>query len=140
MARPEKKTVDYFSHDCIPKKTLFIIEQKYKNDGYAFWYKLLELLGVSSGHYFDLNVKGNMEFLTAKTHLESDTCIEILNLLTDLGAIDNGLWKNKVVWCQNFVDRLDTVYSKREGGKPEKPNFKANKAKKHSLSAENANH
>lgn len=127
MARPEKKTVDYFSHDCIPKKTLFIIEQKYKNDGYAFWYKLLELLGASSGHYFDLNDKGNMEFLVAKTHLKSETCMEILDLLTDLEAIDNELWKNRVVWCQNFVDRLDPVYGKRGGGVPVKPTFKHSK-------------
>lgn len=127
MSRPEKKTVDYFSHDCIPKKTLFIIEKKYKNDGYAFWFKLLELLGSSYGHYFDLNDKGNMEFLIAKTHLPAETCMDILNLLKDLEAIDEDLWKNKIVWCQNFVDRLSFLYSKREGGLPDRPVFKASK-------------
>jgi hypothetical protein len=124
MGRPEKLTVDYFSHDCIPKKTLFIVEQKYKNNGYAFWYKLLELLGSTKGHFFDLNDKGNMEFLAAKTHLSNTECTEILNLLSDLEAIDEELWQNKVVWCQNFVDRLDSVYSKRENERPQKPDIK----------------
>lgn len=124
MGRQDKTTVDYFSHDCIPKKTLYIIEQKYKNDGYAFWFKLLELLGSSQGHYFDLNDKGNMEFLVAKTHLTDALCIEILNLLSDLEAIDIELWEKKVVWCQNFVDRLDVVYSKRVNDAPGKPSVK----------------
>lgn len=121
MGRLDKTTVDYFSHDCIPKKTLYIIEGKYKNDGYAFWFKLLELLGSSQGHYYDLNDKGNMEFLVAKTHLSSDLCNEILDLLSGLEAIDTELWGKKVIWCQNFVDRLDPVYSKRTNDAPGKP-------------------
>ncbi len=39
MARPLKQTVDYFPHDshASDSKTLFILESKFGNDGYAFY-------------------------------------------------------------------------------------------------------
>ena len=49
MSRPRKAVVDYFPHYVNHGKTLFILEQKYGNDGYAFWFKLLEMLGGSDG-------------------------------------------------------------------------------------------
>ena len=36
VGRPEKHTVDYFQHDCLPKDTLKLLEDHWKNDGYAF--------------------------------------------------------------------------------------------------------
>lgn len=120
--RPEKYTVDYFQHDCLPKGTLKILEEHWKNDGYAFWYKLLETLGVSEGHYLNLNEKGKMILLSSKTLIKPDQCTEILNLLSDLEAIDSELWENKIVWCQNFVKRVSHLYWKRTNGvAPPKP-------------------
>lgn len=45
MARPKKQTVDYFPHFVKGGRTIFILENKFGNDGYAFWFKLLEILG-----------------------------------------------------------------------------------------------
>jgi len=45
MARPNKQGVDYFPHFVNHGKTMFILEEKFGNNGYAFWFKLLELLG-----------------------------------------------------------------------------------------------
>lgn len=70
MARPKKQTVDYFPHSCVHKKTMFILEQKYGNDGYAFWFKLLEMLGSTEGHFLSLKNGMEWEFLIAKTHPE----------------------------------------------------------------------
>ncbi len=72
MARPKKKGVDYFPHDCVTGKTIFILEQKYGNDGYAFWFKLLEFLGTKEGHYLDCHNIEDIEFLQAKTHLDDN--------------------------------------------------------------------
>ena len=47
MARPKKNTVDYFPHDCYWSKELEIFVNKHGNDGYAFYYRLFEQLGVS---------------------------------------------------------------------------------------------
>jgi len=123
MARPKKETVDYFPHQCNHGKTMYIIEQKYGNDGYAFWFKLLELLGDTAGHYLDLNDDATFEFLQAKTRLGADICCEILDLLAKLGAIDPELWESKVIWCQNFVDGISDVYRNRRMKTPSRPSF-----------------
>lgn len=123
MARPKKETVDYFPHVVNHGKTLYIIEQKYGNDGYAFWFKLLEMLGNTPGHYLDLNDEATWEFLQAKTHLESSFCNEILDLLAKLEAIDPELWGKRVVWSQNFVNGISQVYTNRRVKTPTKPSF-----------------
>ena len=92
MARPKKETVDYFPHICAHKTTIFVLEQKYGNDGYAFWFKVLELLASSEGHYYDCRKPHLWEFLQAKTRLSEDKCNELLDLLAKLDAIDQELW------------------------------------------------
>ena len=122
MSRPIKDTVDYFPHDCKHRKTMFIIEQKYGNDGYAFWFKMLESLGETKGHFIDCNNDAEWEFLQSKTRQNNGFCAEILNLLAKLAAIDKDLWtKHRVIWCQNFVDRVAEVYNKRQRDIPQKP-------------------
>lgn len=123
MARPKKTTVDYFPHYCQHKKTMYILEQRYGNDGYAFWFKLLELLGDTEGHYINCNNEATWEFLQAKTRLDSNLCHEILNLLAKLDAIDPELWAQKVVWSQNFVDGIADVYKNRRTKVPTKPDL-----------------
>jgi hypothetical protein len=123
MARPTQNTIDYFSHDCNHKQTMYILENKYKNDGYAFWFKLLESLGSAPNHFLDLNDEIACEFLAAKTNLSWSSCDEILTLLAKINAICPELWSKKIVWCQNFVDRLSGVYAKRKKQIPNKPSF-----------------
>lgn len=122
MSRPKKQTVDYFPHDCLHKGTMFIIEQKYGNDGYSFWFKLLELLGTSEGHFIDCNNQHDWLFLTAKTRLTEDLCTEILNMLASLKAIDQELWElSKIIWSDNFIGRIADAYRNRTSGIPIKP-------------------
>lgn len=123
MARPTQNTVDYFSHDCNHKQTMYILENKYKNDGYAFWFKLLESLGSAPNHFLDLNDEIACEFLAAKTNLDWSLCDEILTLLAKINAICPDLWAKKIVWCQKFVDRMAGVYAKRKKELPSKPSF-----------------
>ena len=124
MARPKKRTVDYFPHQCKHGKTMFILEQKYGNDGYAFWFKLLELLGSTEGHYLQLENPADWEFLQAKTRLDDGFCREILDLLARLEAIDRELWEShRVVWSQNFVDGVTEVYRNRKVETPSRPSF-----------------
>ena len=123
MPRPQKQTVDYFPHDCNHKRTMFILEERYGNDGYAFWFKLLEMLGNSKGHYLDLNDASSMEFLLAKTHVSEVSGMEILDLLAKLDAIDPEVWSHKAVWCQNFINGVSSVYQSRRQSVPQKPSF-----------------
>jgi hypothetical protein len=113
MPRSKKATVDYFPHSCLHGRTLHIIESKFGNDGYAFWFKLLELLGSTENHYIDCNDPATWEYLLAQTRVSGETAGWILNLLAALGAIHEPFWKFKVVWSENFVRNLEAVYQRR---------------------------
>lgn len=124
MAKPVKNKVDYFPHVTEGGKTIYILETDYGNDGYAFWFKLLEILGRTEGHYYDLKDPAAKRYLLAKAKVDEETAINMLNLLNDLEAIDKQLWeKHRVIWSQNFVDGIASVYRKRNREVPEKPIF-----------------
>lgn len=114
MSRPVKATVDYFPHFSKNSKTLFTIESKYGNDGYAFWFKLLEVLAESEHHFIDCNKIEVWEFLIAKTKITEEKAIDILNLLAKLDAIDLELWQNKIIRSENFILNLSSLYKRRE--------------------------
>ena len=121
MARPKKQTVDYFPHFVNSRKTMFILESNFGNDGYAFWFKLLELLGMTEGHAYNCNNTADWEFLLAKTRVTEVTANNILQKLADLDAIDGELWKDRIVWSDNFVQNLLPLYSNRKTNLPKKP-------------------
>lgn len=92
MARPIKNTVDYFPHYVTSGKTMFTIEKRYGNDGYAFWFKLLEILGSSENHYIDCSSEADWLYIVDKSGMSEEKVEEILSLLAKLDAIDSELW------------------------------------------------
>ena len=94
MGRPQKQTVDYFPHDAQASQgdTLTILQGKWGNDGYAFWFRLLEKLCNSDGHFIDCSNPVKWGLLLAKTQLTNGTGDEIMNTLVDIDAIDRDLW------------------------------------------------
>jgi len=123
MARPVKQTVDYFPHYCDSNKTIPILENRYGNDGYAFWFKLLELLAKTQGHFYDCNNTLHWEFLLTKTLVKEDTANNILDILANLGKIDSELWQSRVIWCQNLVENVADVYKRRQAETPHRPSY-----------------
>lgn len=123
LARPKKETVDYFPHYLTSNsRTIFILENAYGNDGYCFWFKLLEMLGGTKGHWLDVSSVTDLEFLAAKCKVGKEQTVEILNKLAELEAIDHELWDDaNVVWCQNFVDNLSDLYTRRKIPVPKRP-------------------
>ena len=106
MGRPRKQTVDYFPHFVsTDSRTRFILEDGWGNDGYAFWFKLLELLCRSEGHYYDCSETANEKYLVALMKMEQENISKIIETLVDLGNIDKELWEeHKIIWCQSLVD------------------------------------
>lgn len=123
MARPQKQTVDYFPHfaSASEGKTMFILQSRFGNDGYACWFKLLEILASSEGHSFNYTKPSDWQFLLAKMGVSADRLAEILGTLADLDAVDRQLYGHKIIWVEKFVDNLSDLYKRRKVDLPRKP-------------------
>ncbi len=121
--RPPKQTVDYFPHyaNASSRKTLVVLESQYGNAGYAFWFKLLELLGRTPGHYYTFPNEEELIALAAFTKADLDDAKAMLSMLARLGAIDAELLSIHCIWATNLVDNLSYVYEKRSADPPPKP-------------------
>lgn len=127
MGRKAARTVEYFPHFVKFGKTLYLIEEKWGNDGYAFWFKLLQILGSATDHFLDCcadTVPGreNWDYLTARMRFPAEKCSEIISWLAERGNIDTELWtSHRIIWCQEFVDNLSEVYAHRSNPVPKRP-------------------
>lgn len=124
MGRSVKRGIDWFKHDtdASEKTTLFALEARYGNDGYAFWFKMLEILGKKATASIDCSDINEWFHLLHRVRMEEQRVRDILDLLASLKAIDPQLWRDRqIIWSDNFVERLDTLYSKRKEGAPQKP-------------------
>jgi hypothetical protein len=113
MARPERNTVDYFPHLLGEGKKMYFIENKYGNNGYATWYKILEKLGSSEYHYLNLNREDELMFLAAKCKVSEELLISIINDLVKMEVFSKELWANKIIWCPQFMESIEDAYKKR---------------------------
>ena len=136
MARPTKTSVDYFPHMTHSGKTIAILEARWGNDGYAFWFKLLELLGDSSDFSFNCNRSADWEYLLSKTRVTEPVARAILDKLAEVEAIDAACWQQNIVWSDNFCRNLEPVFEKRKGQKPQKPEFPQQKPVAGDISAD----
>lgn len=124
MARPQKQTVDYFPHDANASEgdTLTILQSRFGNDGYAFWFKLLEKISSSENHVIDCRNPIKWQLLLAKTLTNEEQGTAIMDLLCELDAIDAQLWRErKIIWCQKLVNNIADVYKNRNRPVPERP-------------------
>ena len=123
MARPKKNTVEYFPHDCYSNKELEIFINKHGNEGYAFYYRLFELLGITPEHQYDFTKSIDYQYLLTKTGVNEDIFEQLTETLVDLEILDKELWKDKVIWVQSFVDSIADVYNTRTTELPTKEGF-----------------
>lgn len=121
MSIQVQNTVDYFPHIATGGKTIFFLEKLYGNDGYAFWFKLLECLATTNNHFLDMRDGTGMEYLCAKANVSIEKGKMILDQLSRLDAIDKELWDEGVVWSKNFLDGVASVYKNRKRNSPLKP-------------------
>ena len=125
MARPQKQTVDYFSHDSNASggKTLTILFNHFGHDGISAWWQLLECISSTNHHFIDIRNHEGLEFLAAKLRFTPDKLVAILAKMAALEAIDSELYKAGLIWSQNLADRLSPVYKSRNQSLPSKPSI-----------------
>lgn len=114
MARPERNTVDYFPHEVDHGKKMFYLRSKFKNDGYAVWFMLLEELGKAEFHYLDLSDEVQLMYLSSQFMVSEETLTNIINVLVQFGEFDKELWtENSILFNQKFTDNISDAYKKR---------------------------
>jgi hypothetical protein len=124
MARPKKHTVDYFPHDCYHSKEIEILIDQYGNAGYAFYYRLMEVLGRTPYYTIDYSDTLSIRYLSVHTGTKIEVMTDIINSLVDLNVFDRETWEqNNHIWCQSFVDSIEDVYKKRTDMVPYKYSF-----------------
>lgn len=114
MGRTHRRSVDYFPFLCKEGKAMFYIEEKFGNDGFATWVKLLRQIAVTNDHY--LNLSSNMElmFIAAKCKVSEEILLQIIESLCLLGEFNKAVWDQfKVVWSDKFIDNIQDAYKKR---------------------------
>jgi len=122
MARPHKLTVAWFPHPVAHGKVVYVLEEAYGNDGYSFWFKIRETLGETPGHYIDCRTHGTWAHMLSKGNLQSGKAEAIMATLANMEAIDRELWeKCAVIWSDEYVEELKTVYDKRKLPLPTRP-------------------
>jgi hypothetical protein len=127
MARVISNTVDFFPHFAKVGQTIFILKNRWGNDGYAFWFQLLELLCKQEGHSYDCRSEASWQYLMGYCSTGPETTVEILDMLAKLQNIDPDLWAERVIWCPALVENLASVYKNRRRNLPQKPQTTGNK-------------
>ncbi len=114
MARKEKNNVEYFPHSVNHGKKMFCLRSKYKNDGYAVWFMLIEHLGKADNHYLDLKDDVQMIYLSSELMVDEVVLLDIINMLVKLNVFDSELWnKERILYNQEFVESISDAYKKR---------------------------
>lgn len=116
--------MQYFSHDANAsgRHTCKTLTRHWGNDGYAAWFRLLELLASEEGHFIDYT-GSKREWVIDELYIEDgDKADAIIQKLADVGAIDKELWeKEKIIWSGNLIKRIMDVYKNRRREIPCRP-------------------
>lgn len=123
MARPQKHTIEYFSHDADASegRTLSILFNHFQHEGISAWWLLLERISLTDNHVIGIRNPEDFEYLASKLHFAPVRLRLILDKMAELDAIDLELYRHGIIWSQNFVNRLDSVYKSRKQSLPSKP-------------------
>jgi len=125
MARKQKNYVDYFPHDTHRSKAVRTISKTYGNDGYAFYYKLRELLGRTENHNYDLSKSIDWLDFIGEMDVEEKRAQELIEFLVTIGELDKELWnEEKRLWSNSLIEDISDVYDKRVAEIPHKYSFR----------------
>ena len=125
MARKQKNYVDYFPHDTHQSKAVRTISKTYGNDGYAFYYKLRELLGRTENYNYDLSKSIDWLDFIGEMDVEEKRAQELIEFLVTIGELDKELWEQESrLWSNSLIEDISDVYDKRVAEIPHKYSFR----------------
>ena len=115
MAGRTKQTIEFFPHLLKESSTIKALEILYQNNGYAVWFKLLEVLGskASENYQYRAKTKEECQVLLDKFKIDGQLMSKILDTLCELDAIDKEKWKKeRILYVPNLLHNIQKIKKK----------------------------
>lgn len=117
MARPRKDGMDYFPHDtdaCNDEK-IEALRMLYGNDGYAFYFILLERIYRTPNFELDVSDAETQQILSRKIEVTPEKFAEMLNTALKWGCFDKKIFEERgVLTSKGIKKRASVVIEKRQ--------------------------
>lgn len=120
MARPKKEGMDYFPHDtdAVNDKKIEALRALYGNDGYAYYFIMLEQIYKEKNFQLDVSDAETREemfqVLSKKVSVSMEVFMKILNTSLKWGCFDKRLYDEKgVITSEGIKKRANVVVEKR---------------------------
>lgn len=114
MARPTKRTVDYFPFYVKDGKTLFILEGRYGCAGSGFFTNVLRFLCSTPDHHFCIADDADRMFFFSRTHCDEQDGLAMLEIMAKTGKIYGPLWvSGRVIVSPDLLASITDAYDKR---------------------------
>lgn len=120
MARPQKEGMDYFPHDvdAVNDEKIEALRSLYGNDGYAFYFILLERIYRTKYFELDISDAETIQILSRKIGISADMFDKMLSTSIKHGAFCREEYEKRSVLTSNGIKkRANVVLSKREAMK-----------------------
>lgn len=106
--------IKYFPHFLKESTTVSTLEMMFENDGYAVWFKLLELLGKSKDYRYEVKTQEQRDYLLKKCRVNKKTMAKILKVLCELKAIDKETYvKEHTLYVPNLKRSINNYIIKK---------------------------
>ena len=128
MARPRKEGLDYFPHDtdAVADEKIDAMRALYGNDGYAFYFILLERCYSTAAGEFDLSKPAIFVSVVKKIMVSEERFLEMLDTAFDIELFDRQAWEERKVITSNGVrKRVEKVDEERYKNRLKKSKKKA---------------
>lgn len=109
MGRPRKLTLDFFLHDANASsdRKIKILTRKHGNDGYAVYFRCLEMMCREEGMRLDLSNPFDVEICVDEFRLRDDVHLyNILETCVSVGLFDSQLWhSDRILFSHGLHNR-----------------------------------
>ncbi|BCJ86479.1 DUF4373 domain-containing protein [Effusibacillus dendaii] len=116
MARPVKEGMDYFSHDtdAVNDEKIEALRMLYGNDGYAFYFILLERIYRTNDFELDISDAETIQILAKKVGVTEEKFHQILQSALKWNCFDREAYeKRRVLTSSGIKKRAATIIEKR---------------------------
>jgi len=117
MARPQKQGMDYFPHDTDASNDEKIdgLRMLYGNDGYAFYFILLERIYRTPNFELDISAAETRQILSRKVEVTPDKFAEMLDYAVRVGCFCGVSYaERRVLTSDGIKKRAASVIAKRQ--------------------------